>query len=80
MSLMDCALDKICGVDPAGGPRECDEQIAVYVEYTDVDGCELTSVLCHKHAALLRAGADIFDEAGTTWDALPYTVTHWRSV
>jgi len=65
-----------CG-DQAAGVNGCEAEDAVWVEFTDAAGTELAAVLCHGHAARLRAGEDIWDHDG--YAPLPYTVTGWRA-
>lgn len=67
-----------CGDDPTGVDG-CGDPQAVWVEFTDSGGAEMAAVLCHRHAAGLRAGDDIWDETGWYFDAQPYTVTLWRA-
>jgi hypothetical protein len=65
-----------CGDGPTG-VRGCAQPEAVWVEFTDADGLDMAAVLCHEHAARLRAGEAIWD--GGEWERLPYAVTSWRS-
>jgi hypothetical protein len=69
---------KTCG-DGATGVNGCTEPEAVYIEFTDRRGLQLASIMCHRHAAGLRAGEDVYEEEGWSFDSRPYTVTCWRS-
>lgn len=69
----------ICGEGPTG-VRDCVEPEAVWVDFTDRSGVEMAAIMCHRHVAELRAGEDIWDEAGWYFDARPYAVTGWRSL
>ena len=74
------AHQDICGGDAGTGVNGCAEPGVVWIEFTDRAGVEMAAILCHRHAVGLRAGEDIWDEAGWYFDVRPYTVTSWRSV
>lgn len=66
-----------CGEGPTG-VKGCPNPEAVWIDFTDAWGLDLAAILCHDHAARLRAGEDIWDD---TW-LIPVrnTVTGWRNL